>query len=122
MNTDFTRQVSKYANVLIQSKLTLLNKKAIGEENINNAFTELISNIDISEIYNESSSIFQSIIDEEDYEKALIYFNKKSLLKQISPKFSLTLGNYEELVVRLLYTDLTDDLVNAFKAYVPNFS
>ncbi len=63
------RQVSKYTAIRIQSKLKSFNKKVIGEVNLNNAFNELISTIAITEIYNESASIFQSIIDNADYEK-----------------------------------------------------
>ena len=122
LKNSFVRQVSKYTAVRIQSKLKLFNQKAIGEVNLNNAFGELISTIDITEIYDESASIFQSIIDNADYEKALKYYNEKSLLKRISPKFELTLGKYEELIVRLLFSDIKNDLVNAFKDYLPEFS
>ena len=54
--------------------------------------------------------------------KALKYYNEKSLLKRISPQFGLTLGEYEELIVRLLFTDIKNDLVNAFKDYLPEFT
>jgi len=122
LKNNLVRQVSKYTAVRIQSQLNLFNKNVIGEVNLNNAFGELISTIDITEIYNESASIFQSIIDNGDYEKALKYYNEKSLLKRISPKFGLNLGEYEELIVRLLFTDIKNDLVNAFKDYLPEFS
>lgn len=122
LKKNFVRQVSKYTAVRIQSKLKSFNKNVIGEVNLNNAFGELISTIDITEIYNESASIFQSIIDNADYEKALKHYNEKSLLKRISPKFGLNLGEYEELIVRLLFTDMKNDLVNAFKDYSPEFS
>ena len=115
-------QVSKYTAARIQSKLKLFNKKASGEVDLNNAFGELTSTIDVSEIYNESASIFQSIIDNTDYEKALKYFNQKSLLKRISLKFGLRLGEYEDLIVRLLFnSEIKNDLVNAFKDYLPDF-
>ena len=122
LKNNFDRQVSKYTAIRIQSKLKSFNKKVIGEVNLNNAFDELISTIAITEIYNESASIFQSIIDNADYEKALKYYNEKSLLKRISPKFGLNHGKYEELVVRLLFSDNKNDLVNAFKDYLPEFS
>ena len=69
LKNNFDRQVSKYTAIRIQSKLKSFNKKVIGEVNLNNAFDELISTIAITEIYNESASIFQSIIDNADYEK-----------------------------------------------------
>ncbi len=122
LKNNFGRQVSKYTAIRIQSKLKSFNKKVIGEVNLNNAFDELISTIAITEIYNESASIFQFIIDNADYEKALKYYNEKSLVKRISPKLGLNLGEYEELIVRLLFTDKKNDLVNAFKDYLPEFS
>ncbi len=121
LENNLNTQVSKYTAVRIQSKLNLFNKKAIGKINLKNELGKLTSNIDVPKIYNDSASIFQSIIDNGDYEEALKYFNKRSLLKRISPEFGLTHGNYEDLVVRLLYTDLTDALVNAFKACIPEF-
>lgn len=122
LKNNLERQVSRYTSIRIQSKLNSFDKKVIGEENLERSFNDLIANIDINEIYNESTSIYQSIIDNADYEKALKYYNEKSLLKRISLKFGLRLGEYEDLIGRLLFTDRKNDLVSAFKDYLPEFS
>jgi len=122
LKKDFERQVSRFTAIRIQSKLNLFDKKIIGNENLKIAFEELNSTIDVNEIYNESTSIYQSIIDNEDYEKALKYFNERSLLKRISPIFKLKLDGYEELIVRLLFSDKKNDIVSALKDYIPEFS
>jgi len=122
LKNDLGRQVSRYTAIRIQSKLNLFDKKVIGKEKLELSLDELIADIDVNEIYNESTSIYQSIIDSADYEKALKYFNEKSLLKRISRKFGFITGEYEELIVRLLFTERKNDLVSAFKDYLPEFS
>lgn len=122
LKNDLGRQVSRYTTILIQSKLNSFDKKVIGKENFELSFNELFANIDVNAIYDESNTIFQSIIDNADYEKALKYYNEKSLLKRFSPIFGLILGEYEDLIVRLLFTNRKNDLVSAFKDYLPDFS
>lgn len=122
LKNDLERQISRYAAIRIQFRLNAFDKKVVGKEYLETSLKELIINIDINAIYNESTSIFQSIIDEADYEKALKYYNKRSLLKQISHKFGLILSEYEELIIRLLFTKRKNDLVSAFKEYIPDFA
>lgn len=122
LENNFERQVSRYTAARIQSKLRLFNIDAVGKVALNDTYETSISAINVSEIYEESASIFQLIIDNADYENLLKFFKEKSLLKRISPKFGLNLGEYEELIVRLLFTEKKNDLVNAFREYLPEFS
>ena len=122
LQNDLERQISRYTAIRIQFKLNSFDKRAIGKENLELSLDELIANIDLNAIYNESNTIFQSIIDNADYDKALKHFNERSLLKRISLKFGLRHGEYEDLIVRLLFTDRKNDLVSAFKDYIPEFS
>lgn len=122
LKNDLERQISRYTAIRIQSKLNLFDKKAIGAENLENSLSELNANIDVNAFYDESKTIYQSFIDDADYEKALKYFNERSILKRISPIFGLKLGEYKELIIRLLFKTQKDVLVSAFKEYIPDFA
>ncbi|HEC40386.1 hypothetical protein LCGC14_0616430 [marine sediment metagenome] len=121
LKSNFETQISRYTAIRIQSKLNLLDKKAIGKEKLEASLNKLITNIDVSEIYDKSTEIFESIIKDGDYKNALKYYNERSILKRISKYFGLNNGKYEELVVRLLYKDQKDELVTALKDSIPEF-
>lgn len=113
-------QVSKRSASEIEFKLNMFNAKAQGESGLSEALDSLISSIDVPKIYKENLNLYENIITNKDYKKALLYYNNKGLFKMISCCFNLGSKEYGEYIVRLLSTEHKDSIVSGLKQYAPN--
>jgi hypothetical protein len=91
------------------SKETLLKEK----------FTSLVNSVNVNKIYNYNLDLYTEVINTKDYKKALLLYNNKGLSKRISRIFGYNDGEYRNLVVRLLSTELRDAIVSGLKNYTP---
>jgi ABC-type lipoprotein export system ATPase subunit len=112
-------QVSRRSAFEIEFKLNTFNVKARGETELKASLTSLVSSIDIENIYNKNLAIYQDIIVNKDYRKALLFYNNKGLSKMISSPLGLKPGEYREFVLRLLTTEYKDAIVAGLKKYAP---
>lgn len=121
LKKEFDVQVSTKAEKVIEYKLGAFSKKDHTIDSLKSALNETVSRINIDEIYEISRKEFQDAIDSRDYAKILLIYNRKSLPTRISSIFGLAKGEYEKLLVRLMKGDKKEEIVNALKAYLPNF-
>lgn len=112
-------QVSRRSASEIEFKLNMFNTKARGKAELRASLSSLISSIDIENIYNKNLTAYQEIIANNDYKKALLFYNNKGLSKMISSPLGLKPGEYREFVLRLLTTEYKDAIVAGLKKYAP---
>lgn len=115
-------QVSKRSASEIEFKLNMFDAKAQGEAGLTTALNLLVDSIDVKKIYNDNINLYQDIITNGNYEKALLFYNNKGLSKMISSFFSLNSGGYGDLIVRLLSTEHKDAIISGLKNYAPTIS
>jgi hypothetical protein len=85
------------------------------------ALSTLISNIDTNNLYEESKSVFETVVENNDYLGLLKVYNRKSIPSQISKHLGLSGGGLAELVVRLACGSKTEEITLALKPYFGNF-
>jgi hypothetical protein len=112
-------QVSRRSANQIEFSLNMLNTKARGKAELTTSFKSLVSSIDIENIYNSNFNIYQEIIANNDYKKALLFYNNKGLSKMISLPLGLRPGEYRDFVLRLLSSENKDAIVAGLKKYAP---
>ncbi|NEN89599.1 MAG: AAA family ATPase [Okeania sp. SIO3H1] len=110
-------QCSKRSSAEIEFKLNMFNTKAKGKDQLSVALKDLCDSIDVSKIYDKNLEIYNQIIQEKDYKKALFYYNNKGLSKEISKFFDLR--DYSNHIIRLLSTENREKIISALKQYAP---
>ena len=119
LQRELEQQISRRSAEEINFRLNAFNQKVIGKESLKQAVIELTTSIDIDQIYEKNSKLYQEIIDVADLEKALKYYTNKGLVKNISKFFGLNSGQYANLIIRLFKTDKKSLIVDALKQYIP---
>lgn len=116
-------QISLRAASEIKFRLSLFDHKgASGEAAMKAKLQDLLDDVDVGKIYNQSKESFEAVIASRDYEGLLRLFNRKSLALEISKALDLTNGSLPELVIRLAKTDCRDKVTAGLKKYFGNFA
>ncbi|NES65545.1 MAG: AAA family ATPase [Okeania sp. SIO2D1] len=110
-------QCSKRSSAEIEFKLNMFDAKAKGKDQLSVALKGLCNSINISDIYDKNLAIYNQIIQEKDYKKALLYYNNKGLSKSISKFFEVR--DYSNHIIRLLSTENKEKIISALKQYAP---
>ncbi|NEP39968.1 MAG: DUF4435 domain-containing protein [Okeania sp. SIO2G4] len=110
-------QCSKRSSAEIEFKLNMFNTKAKGKDQLSVALKDLCDSIDVSKIYDKNLEIYNQIIQEKNYKKALLYYNNKGLSKSISKFFEVR--DYSNHIIRLLSTENREKIISALKQYAP---
>ncbi|KAF2519680.1 DUF4435 domain-containing protein [Flavobacterium salilacus subsp. salilacus] len=118
---EFDVQVSSKAERIIQYKLQAYTKNDYNLQGIKGGLNDVLSSIDVDKIYEECRALFQDAIDSKDLKKLLLVYNRKSLPDRISTIFHLSKGAYSKLLIRLMKGDKKDEIIAAFKNYLPVF-
>ncbi|MFT4804978.1 MAG: energy-coupling factor transporter ATP-binding protein EcfA2 [Psychroserpens sp.] len=121
MQSEIETQISLRAAAEIKYKLNLFDEKAKGLQGLTVALSTLISNIDTNNLYEESKSVFETVVENNDYLGLLKVYNRKSIPSQISKHLGLSGGGLAELVVRLACGSKTEEITLALKPYFGNF-
>ena len=100
-------------------KLNRYVKIANSQQGITDGLTATVGGIDVPALYAEATALYQEILDNNDYNKALRYYNRKSLANRISQVFNLRNDEYTSLILRLLKTDRKAEIVAALTPFVP---
>jgi len=120
LEEDLQNQVAKRSASEIQFKLNKFNAKESKEKtSLGKTFDNLVSSINVGEIYENNLNLYKNIIFSKDYNKALLVYNQKKLHTMISPFFDLKSNGYLNLILRLLSSDRKNDIVSALKKYTP---
>lgn len=90
------------------------------KESLNQELRTLVQSIDANQMYDQYEAEFNRIIQEEDYDKLLLKYNRKSLLKMVSPCFGLVPSEYPNLVLRLFKTGTGGPIVDAMRSKCPD--
>ena len=90
------------------------------KESLNQELRTLVQSIDANQMYDQYEAEINRIIQEEDYDKLLLKYNRKSLLKMVSPCFGLVPSEYPNLVLRLLKTGTGGPIVDAMRSKCPD--
>lgn len=121
LRSEIDTQVSLHVAGEIKFQLNFFNEKAKGSTALKTALTNLCNSIDIEKTYKETLENFNTTINDEDYEKLLLIYNRKSLSSQIGTALGLTNGTLPELVIRLARTDSISEISDALIKYFGNF-
>ena len=113
-------QVSKRTASEIEFKLNMFNAKAQGKEGLSTALSSLITSIDVHALYEGNLKLYEQVIANRDYKKALLTYNNKGLSKMISRFFGFSSGEYGNYIVRLLSTEHKKSIVSGLKQYAPD--
>jgi hypothetical protein len=117
--TDFASQHIKYQ--LGTFEIDHRNLSAL-----NDHFNALIGSIDINEIYKNYKVKLQGIVDTKNYEDALKYFNRKSLITIVASKFGMTGQAYLNHILQSVQEDCEncqkDNILHALENYLPDIS
>lgn len=118
LEQNLKQQASRRSGVEIEFRLQKFDKKSKNIDDLKNSF-HLLTKIDIDEICLKNLSLYQNIVDNRDYKKALLYYNNKGISKMISQFFELSNTGYGNLIIRLLSTEHKKDIVSALDQYTP---
>ena len=119
LNSELENQISLHATLGLKYRLSLFEKKGTGKDALKQALSNLVGEINVDDVYDISSNLFNNILAEADYEKALMFYNRKSLASRISKLFGLREGQYGELILRLIKTEMKTEIVDALSLYLP---
>lgn len=85
---------------------------------LNAVYEELVSSLNIDDIYSRNETRLNKIIADKDYKEILKYYNRKTLTKEIAKEIGLTSKGYMDLVVNLL-SEGQQDFLDSFAPYIP---
>ncbi|MGL5940030.1 MAG: DUF4435 domain-containing protein [Waterburya sp.] len=98
----------------VKFKLNDFSEKAKDKSGLEKELNRIIESINIAEIYKNNNKLFLDIVEQQDYDKLLCYYNRKSLANQISGGFGLKNNELVEFVIR--YVQKTDSDRNQIKS------
>ncbi|EOV0125238.1 DUF4435 domain-containing protein [Vibrio parahaemolyticus] len=119
LEKDLERQISLRTCKAVENKLSRINNKALGLDEIKATVHETLELIDIDSIYIENRNIYNDLLSSSNLDDILKYFNNKGLLSSISSAFELGKNGYEKLVLRMLNSDKREHILEGLRKYVP---
>ena len=118
---ELDHQVSLRVSNEVKFLLNMFDAGQTGSANINTALQNLMSNIDVNQIYSDIYALYNNVLQNNDYEQLLALYNRKSLSSQVSNSLGLANGSLPETVIRLVRGDCKESIINAMKPYFGNF-
>ncbi|WPJ90662.1 DUF4435 domain-containing protein [Facklamia hominis] len=112
-------QVKK--NVVSQIKYEL-SMAEISEINTKESFTNVIKNINVDSIYEDTLNSYEEALTSNDYKKVLEMFNEKGLSKSIGHYLGFQNNDYLNKVISILRNKEQEEVFGIFKNYVPRLS
>lgn len=119
LNEHLEKEVSYKTSLEVNFKLNALDNKQKGVENIKNAISQLVASIDVEKIYTNNLNLYKDILQKKDLKLALKYYTNKGLLPSVSKFFNLHGNGYADLILRLIKTDKSKEIIDALKEYLP---
>lgn len=120
-NKEYYFQLTSMCTREIRSLMGAYTKpKENTKEALENRCQEIVNSININEIYSRNKNKLDNLINLKDYNGLLMVYNRKSLGNRISPILGLKIGEYPNLVLRLLKSEKGPDIISAIKPFVPD--
>ncbi len=101
-------------------RLSGFGAKAKTADELRNAFDVFKKEVNLEVLYSENKRLFQGIIADNNYKRAIKFYNRKSLANRASQFLKLAPDSYPERVLRFAATEIGPDLIAAFKQYLPS--
>jgi len=121
LQSELDTQVSLHVSSEVKFKLNVFDVKQKGAANINTVLQNLVTSIDVDQIYSDTNQRFVDVLESKDYKQLLALYNRKSLCTQVSTSLGLSNGSLPETVVRLIKGECKEPIVIALKPYFGNF-
>ena len=115
MEREKERLISSIVAARIEDGFSQFNAKALGEAALKESLADLLSKIDISALYAETSSSINTILTTRDYSAALRLYNNKGLLPQVSGIFGFKAHELTEYIKRLVVSKSNGAIVEALQ-------
>ena len=119
MSRDREALVSSIVAAKVERRLKNFDAKARGKAGLRAALGDLISQVDVDAIYDETAAEVDRVIDERDYSQALHLYNNKGLLGQIERLFGFARKGMPELVKRLASAKEDTAVLSALREQLP---
>lgn len=113
------RLASSITAAMIERLLKPFDAKAVGESNLQTALIDLIATIDVPVIYQATVARVEEILKNENYDEALMIYNHKGLIRQISSIFGLKSSELVEFIQRLVSSKDGEPLIAVMRGKVP---
>lgn len=119
MEKNKERLISSIAAATIERGLKAFDAKAIGESNLSSSLRNLVTAIDVSTIYANTSTNIEAILKDQNYDKAIRIYSNKGLINQISSIFGFKTNELIEFIQRLISSIEGEPLLAIMQAKVP---
>lgn len=127
-NTIFSRlqaeldtQVSLRVSSEVEFQLNMFDTSQKGACNIKAALQNLVSGIDVNKMYSDTYNLYNTVLQNKDYEQLLTLYNRKTLSSQVSNTLGLANGSLPETVIRLVKRECKELITAALKPYFGHF-
>ncbi|WP_257985355.1 DUF4435 domain-containing protein [Shewanella sp. GutCb] len=121
LQSELDTQVSLHVSSEVKFKLNIFDVKQKGAAKINTVLQNLVTSIDVDQIYSDTHQRFTDVLESKDYKQLLALYNRKSLCTQASTSLGLSNGSLPETVVRLIKGDCKESIKTALKPYFGSF-
>ncbi|MBS6524833.1 MAG: AAA family ATPase [Peptoniphilaceae bacterium] len=117
----FGKQIDSQVNKSIVSQLKHeLSVVDISKSHTRESFINTISNINYDRISEETQSLYEEVLKNDDYIKVLEIFNEKGLAKSIGHFLGLNNKDYLVTVISILRNKEQGEILDIFKNYIPD--
>lgn len=104
----------------LKQKLAKADLSSKTQEELNQKYLQLTTEINFHKIYDEIKDVFNNIISNNDYEKLLTFYNRKNIASRIGTIFGLKEKELPDFITRLSKEDnCIQNLISAVYKYLP---
>jgi hypothetical protein len=114
--------ISSITASTIERNLKAFNAKAVGESELTSSLHSLVGAIDVTAIYQSTSTWVEEILRNEKYDEAIRIYNNKGLLFQVSSIFGFKSNELIEFIQRLIASREGGPLVSILQAKLPQIN
>jgi hypothetical protein len=109
------RLISSIVAARIEDGFSQFNAKALGEIALKESLADLVSKIDASALYEETSNSVNTILTTRNYSAALRLYNNKGLLPQVSGLFGFKAHELTEYIKRIVASKNNEAIIEALQ-------
>lgn len=102
----------------IRHKLNGFSSQGQSKDEVQSDLNNLLSKIDVNEIYSQAETSVKDIIAHKDYKSMIKLYNNKGLCKQVSGIIGFK-KPYPQIVLDLLKGEKRQEIITALKEYLP---
>lgn len=122
----FSKQIeSQICKAVVSEIKYLLNTYDLSGKNLNDIevnFDSIIQTISFEHIKNNTEEKFKKALEQEEYFEILRLFNEKGLSKNIGKFLNIDNKDYCDLIIRLLKSNQSNEIIEGIKKYLPKFT